>query len=341
MRFTPPNDAARPNVGTLAVSMKPAPRGLCPFALQIGEEVSSAIRAVFHRPSLRTATAVAGLSASLLSPAPKAEASIVTDGTTRAQQTAVNPHLEGFFASGPARVDGDPTPYNLSATHLWGQYYAVAAHEVTNGISIDNLCLGRDYINNPGTPVGISRIDISPNTDFAIITANTADNSSRDPNSRIAGIAVAVNGSNTIYARIASQANLEFINQVTGSNFTIEEVLAGQTIFAVAGVGSNVWSQGYGAWGTPSTGLHNPDGLPGQWQAMYNPNGGLGGIWSDPSNYFATSFFNSGDLNGLGASIDSGSPGIVIVPEPGAAGLLIAALAGTMASRRRRENQSF
>jgi hypothetical protein len=145
--------------------------------------------------------------------------SVVNDGTTRVQQTAFDPAFEGFYASATTFGDGDQGPYNSSLTHLWGPYYAAAAHEVTGGFSLGQIYLGSDYVNNPGPPIGITSVDVSPYSDLAIITAATADNSPRATTSKLVGIAVArelgtqnPNGG-TIINYFATAQNLQFITK--------------------------------------------------------------------------------------------------------------------------------
>jgi hypothetical protein len=281
----------------------------------------------------------------------ESKAALMLDGTTRAMMTADNPALDGFFASATASISGIPLPNNLTLTHLWGPYYAAGAHEVQSAFSLGNIYLGRDYYrNNPGNPIGINSIDVSPYSDLAVITAATADTSLRDPNTHLVGIAVARQGaqlgsdSGTIYNLFSSPLNLSFINQITGSNITEEDILAGKGIFAVPEVGQHVWSSGFGAWGTLSTGLSNPDGLAGQWQSVIDASAPTFENSTDPNFYVVGDFQSDGrfgTLNGFGESIDSGSPGVISinVPEPTSATGLALGLTGLLALRTQRRRK--
>jgi hypothetical protein len=319
---------------TLGYSLRAITEGVTEVVMNIGEGVGNSFRTLVKHPGIAVTAATIGLAA-----VPEAQsvgfAAKMLDGTTRAEMTTDNPALDGFFASGVSGSSGN----NATLTHLWGPYYGIAAHEVEGGLSINAINLDRNYTSGSSDLVGISRIDISSSSDFAIITAATADNSLRDLNSKIVGIAVATTGSSTIYDNLSAPANLAFINQVTGSNITEEQILSGQSIIAAPSAGEHVWSEGYGAWGTPATGPHDPDGMPGDWQGLYIPNGGgLNGTYSDTTIYFSSSFVNDGGLtngpmNGAGLSIDSGAIGIISVPETGAAQLLVVGLSGLLVTR--------
>ncbi len=328
--------------GRSKISTNSSGRELSPESNRLAN-IRIALCAMFKKPAIAIAAAGIGIGAL---PSATSKGAVLLDGTTRAQMTADNPALDGFFANASGFIAGiGQSPNNASVTHLWGQYYAIAAHEVQDGVSFGNLYTGRDYVTDDGNPIGIASIAISPDTDFAIITANVADNTPRDPNSKLVGIVVAGTSSlTTIYDTLSGPENLAFINQVTGSNITEAEILSGQSIIAAPGVGDHVWSDGYGAWGTPSGGLNNPDGNPGQWQGPYVPNGaGLNGAHSDPQEYFAISFVNdggltNGPLNGYGAQVDSGSPGIITVsvPEPGSLALAAGSMLALLARRQRK-----
>ena len=249
--------------------------------------------------------------------------SVVNDGTTRAQQTAFNPAFEGFYASATTLIGGGQGPYNSSLTHLWGPYYAAAAHEVTGGFTLGTLYLGSDYVNNPGAPISIISVDMSPFSDLAIVTASTADNSPRDPTSKLVGITVARQSSSqdpnggTIINYFATAQNLQFINQITGTNITMNDILAGNSIFAAPQVGMLVRGKGFGVWGNFSGSLNLPDGKAGEWWASVDANAPN---FAGDYNYVNTNFYvltkrTFDPLGGIAASFDSGSPVITIVPE--------------------------
>ena len=250
--------------------------------------------------------------------------SVVNNGTTRAQQTAFVPAFEGFYGSVSTTFLGEPG-FNGSATHLWGPYWVIGAHQVSGGLGVGQIYLGSDYVNNPGPPIGISRIDISPDSDLAIITATTADNSPRDPTSRLVGLAVArqgggqdLNGS-TIINYFATTQNLQFINQITGTNITITDVLSGNCIFAAPQVGMVVRGKGFGVWGNFSGALNNPDGKAGEWWATVDaeaPTLYSGGYDYSPTNFYFLSKRTLDPLGGLVGLFDSGSPVITIVSPP-------------------------
>ena len=269
-------------------------------------------------------TGLLAVAALMLMAQSESHGSVVNDGTTRAQQTAFDPAFEGFYASATTFGLGEPGPFNASVTHLWGRYYAVAAHEVTGIQSLGQIYLGSDYVNNPGPPIAISSVDISPVSDLAIITASTADNSPRDPTSKLVGIAVArqsgsqdVNGG-TIINYFATAQNLQFINQITGTNITMNDILSGNTIFAAPQVGMVVRGKGFGVWGNFSGSLNNPDGKAGEWWTTVDANAPT---FSGDYNYVNTNLYvltkrTLDPLGGLGASFDSGCPVITIVPPP-------------------------
>jgi hypothetical protein len=281
----------------------------------------------------------------------QSEAALMLDGTTRAQMTAPNPAFDGFLASATTGDGNTMSPFPSSATHLWGLYYGIGTHQLLNGENIFyNLYSGSDYYNSPGPPIGILSIISYPFADFSIITAATADNSPRDPQSKLVGIALAQTGGTsnsgtTIYLHLADPDILNFINQVTGSSITSADVASGNSFIGDISPGQHVWGDTFGPYGTPGGGLFNPDGLSGQYQGVEDPNGARPGANQDPNYYFTTDFLNdggvtNGPLNGKAINLDSGSPGIVIVPEPTGLGLMLASTAGLLLSQRRRGSQS-
>ncbi|MFO1487667.1 MAG: hypothetical protein U1F65_04235 [Verrucomicrobiota bacterium] len=278
---------------------------------------------VNHRSHVLNSFVGVAVAALLLTSQNESHGSVVNDGTTRVQQTAFDPAFEGFYAALTQSLFGEPA-YSASATHLWGPYYAVGAHEVTGSTSVEGIFLGSDYVNGPGTPISISSVDISPFSDLAIITASVADNSPRDPTSKLVGIAVARQGgaqnpdAGTIVNYFATAQNLQFINQITGTNITISDVLSGNSIFAAPQVGMVVRGKGFGVWGNLNGSLNLPDGKAGEWWTTVDASGpDFAGAW----NYVNTNFYiltkrTLDPLGGTIGSFDSGSPVITIVPEP-------------------------
>ncbi len=246
--------------------------------------------------------------------------SVVNDGTTRAQQTAYDPAFEGFVASATVFVYGDLNPYNITVTHLWGRYYAAAAHEVTGAFSMGQIYFGSDYFTDPGAPIGIVAVNVSPSSDFAIITASTADDSPRSSTSKLVGITVARQGGpldldgGTIVNYFATPQNLQFINQITGTNLTMNDIVAGNSIFAAPQVGMLVRGRGFGAWGNFSSGLNNPDGKAGEWWSSVDGNAPILLGYVD-TNFYVLAKRTQDPLGGVPGSLDSGSPVITIVPE--------------------------
>jgi hypothetical protein len=269
-----------------------------------------------------------------------ARGALLLTGTTRDQMIAPNPAVDGFVASIDVTVDGVHSPNKLTATHAWGPYYFIAAHEKDPTYQFNSITPGRDS-SAPGLP--ITAIDLMPSTDFGIVTASVSVPGNTNPSYKIAGIAtdrigLADTVGATVYLRLANQAVLDFINQVTGSSITQAEIAAGNSIITAPAPDDHVWSAGLGVWGTPSTGLHLPDAQFGQWQGPVNPRGFEGRGFSNTL-YFATDFLDDGGsafgaMNGHGLNLDSGSPAVIIgVPEPSAAAVL--ALAALLSIRRR------
>jgi hypothetical protein len=353
---TPGADRSLEGTGKITIGKKTSTFGykvrefaedLTEVAVTIGEGVDSVLKAIFRRPAIGVAAAGIGLA---VAPGAESEskAALMLDGITRSQMTAPNPSMDGFLASATVSIAGiGQSPNNSSVTHLFGQYYAIGTHELAGGeISFMNLYPGRDYINDPGNPIGISSITNCPFADLSIITASTVDNSPRNPNTKLVGIALAQTGGTgnsgtTVYLHLADPDILGFISQVTGTTITLAEVQAGNSIIGEISGGDHAWGTTFGTWGTPSGGIFNPDGLAGSYQGVFDANGARPGSYQDPNLYFTTDFLNDGGasfgaMNGKALNLDSGSPALTVVPEPSTIAVLTtAAMAGILLRRRR------
>jgi hypothetical protein len=118
-----------------------------------------------------------------------ARAALLLTGTTRDQVTAPNPDVDGFAGSMSVTLDGESSPYNQNVTHAWGPYYFIGKHQMLDGVAFQNIYLGPDYVGDPSPPIGITRIDLCPFADFAIITADKSVDVPRSPGTRLVGVA--------------------------------------------------------------------------------------------------------------------------------------------------------